>query len=75
MEVSGTVVRLPTDEAVLNHPEFKQRGFAVGSKVATVSLYSTPPRAMFFLHSVHVVEEGLALRVHYLSLVQRRPRA
>jgi NADPH2:quinone reductase len=38
MEVSGTVVRLPTDEAVLNHPEFKKRGFAVGAKVATVSL-------------------------------------
>jgi NADPH2:quinone reductase len=37
MGVSGTDVQLPTDEDVLNHPEFKERGFAVGSEVATVS--------------------------------------
>jgi hypothetical protein len=30
MEASGTVVRLPTDESVLNHPEFKKRGFSLG---------------------------------------------
>jgi hypothetical protein len=44
MEVSGTVMRLPTNESVLNHPELKKRGFAVGSKIVTVSicLPSTP---------------------------------
>jgi hypothetical protein len=39
--VSGTDVQLPTDEVVLNqllnHPEFKERGFAIGSEVVTVS--------------------------------------
>jgi NADPH2:quinone reductase len=37
-EIAGTIVRLPTDEAALNHPEYKKRNLAVGSKVAAVSM-------------------------------------
>jgi len=37
-EASGTIVSLPTDDAVLNDPEFKKRGFAVGGLVAAVKL-------------------------------------
>jgi NADPH2:quinone reductase len=37
-EIAGTIVRLPTDEAVLNHPEYKRRNFAVGSKVSAVRI-------------------------------------
>ncbi|KAJ7922781.1 hypothetical protein B0H13DRAFT_1981728 [Mycena leptocephala] len=33
-EMSGTILALPTDPAVLEDPEFKKRGFAVGAKVA-----------------------------------------
>ncbi|KAI0714836.1 NAD-P-binding protein [Earliella scabrosa] len=34
MEASGTIVALPTDEAVLASDEYKKRGFQIGSKVA-----------------------------------------
>ncbi|KZP28895.1 NAD-P-binding protein [Athelia psychrophila] len=33
-EASGIIVGLPTDQAVLDDPEFKKRAFATGSKVA-----------------------------------------
>lgn len=39
MEASGIVVKLPTDPAVLSHPEFKKRNLRVGSRVATVRLH------------------------------------
>ena len=29
-EAAGVIVALPTDPAVLNHPEFKARGYAIG---------------------------------------------
>jgi NADPH2:quinone reductase len=37
-EMSGTILALPTDPAVLEDPEFKKRGFAVGAKVAAVGV-------------------------------------
>jgi NADPH:quinone reductase-like Zn-dependent oxidoreductase len=37
-EVAGIVVALPTDLAVLNDETFKKNNFAVGRKVAAVSL-------------------------------------
>jgi NADPH2:quinone reductase len=41
-EIAGTIVRLPTDQAALNHPEYKKRGFAVGSRVAAVHVAFVP---------------------------------
>jgi NADPH:quinone reductase len=35
-EAAGEIVALPTDEKVLEHPEYKKRGFKVGDKVAVV---------------------------------------
>jgi NADPH2:quinone reductase len=35
-ESTGEIVSLPTDPKVLNHPEYKKRGFKIGSKVAVV---------------------------------------
>ncbi|KAJ7651564.1 NAD-P-binding protein [Mycena polygramma] len=32
-ELSGTILALPTDKAVLEDPEYKKRGFTVGAKV------------------------------------------
>ena len=37
VEGAGTIVALPTDEAVLNSDAFKKRGFEVGGTVAFVS--------------------------------------
>ncbi|KAH7916395.1 hypothetical protein BJ138DRAFT_1131914 [Hygrophoropsis aurantiaca] len=39
-ETAGTVVGLPTDEAVLNDPDYQKRGYKEGSRVA-VDLLST----------------------------------
>ncbi|KDQ63083.1 hypothetical protein JAAARDRAFT_29081 [Jaapia argillacea MUCL 33604] len=36
MEAAGTIVQLPTDEKVVNDPDFKKRGYEVGSKVAVM---------------------------------------
>lgn len=36
-EATGTIVALPTDENVLNDPEFKAKGYKVGGNVAVVS--------------------------------------
>lgn len=35
-EVSGILLELPTDEAILNSPEFKKRGFKKGGTVVLV---------------------------------------
>jgi NADPH2:quinone reductase len=43
-EAAGVSAALPTDEAVLAHPEYKKRGFAVGGKVAVVRPF--PPRRL-----------------------------
>jgi NADPH2:quinone reductase len=43
-EAAGVIAALPTDEAVLAHPEYKKRGFAVGGKVAVVRPLPLPRR-------------------------------
>jgi hypothetical protein len=35
-EVSGVLIELPTDGAILNSPEFKKRGFKQGGTVVLV---------------------------------------
>jgi NADPH:quinone reductase len=37
-EAAGTIVGLPTDQAVLDDPEYKKRAFEMGGKVATSRL-------------------------------------
>ena len=39
-EASGTILALPTDESILNNPDYKRRNFKVGGKVAAVREYS-----------------------------------
>jgi D-arabinose 1-dehydrogenase-like Zn-dependent alcohol dehydrogenase len=43
-EASGIVVALPTDESVLNDPDYKKRGYKEGSRVAVVwcAVYTLP---------------------------------
>jgi hypothetical protein len=50
-EIAGTIVRLPTDEAVLNHPEYKKRNYAVGSKVSAVRVLPVPILLEVSLHT------------------------
>ncbi|KAI0348244.1 NAD-P-binding protein [Trametopsis cervina] len=52
-EISGTIVALPTDESVLNHPIYKARGFKVGGRVAALKVgihaeYISPPWGLVF---------------------------
>ena len=35
-EAAGVIVALPTDPAVLNHPEYKARCYAIGAKAIAV---------------------------------------
>ena len=50
VECVGTIVALPTDASVLSDDEYRARGFAVGTRVVSVS---PPPPPM--PHSHHVV--------------------
>lgn len=40
-EAAGTIIALPTDPAVLNHPEYKGRGYSIGAKAIIVSTTTT----------------------------------
>lgn len=40
-ESSGTIVKLPSDEIVLNDEQYKKRGFLAGGKVAVVRTVRT----------------------------------
>jgi len=35
-EAAGVIISLPTDETVLNDPDYKKRGYKEGSRVAIV---------------------------------------
>jgi len=53
-EAAGTIVSLPTDQTVLNDPDYKKRAFEIGGKVATLhpgafAEYMTVPWADVFL--------------------------
>ena len=45
-ESAGVIVELPTDEAVLNDPDYKKRGYKQGSRVAVVRYTVLSPFTM-----------------------------
>lgn len=45
MEASGTIAALPTDEAVLNDPRYKERDFKIGTRVTLVRYILGFPKA------------------------------
>ncbi len=47
-EAAGTIVALPTDDAVLADEQYRARGFHVGDKVAIVSALNDDPAAALF---------------------------
>ncbi|KAF7303124.1 USP domain-containing protein [Mycena kentingensis (nom. inval.)] len=73
VEAAGTIVALPTDEAVLSDPEYKKRGYTIGAKVAVGGA------GTFGLHAdyvptpwkiVHVLPEGVSTKVAAAALLQ-----
>lgn len=42
-EAAGVIVALPTDPAILNHPEYKARRYALGAKAIAVRTMAMPP--------------------------------
>ncbi|KAJ7754975.1 hypothetical protein DFH07DRAFT_1061108 [Mycena maculata] len=72
-EMAGTILALPTDKAVLEDPEYKKRGFAVGAKVAVGgagingihSDYGSVP-----WKGVHMLPSGVSTRTAAAALSQ-----
>ncbi|KAJ7070687.1 NAD-P-binding protein [Mycena amicta] len=73
VEASGTIVALPTDENVLNDPDYKKRGYTVGARVAVGGA------GQFALHAdflpvpwkiVHVLPSGVSTRTAAAALLQ-----
>ncbi|KAJ7657985.1 NAD-P-binding protein [Mycena rosella] len=72
-ELSGTILALPTHEAVLEDPEFKKRGYAVGARVAvggatvvgTHSDYVSVPWKV-----VHILPSNVSTRIGAAALSQ-----
>ncbi|KAJ7724252.1 NAD-P-binding protein [Mycena metata] len=72
-ECSGTILALPTDESVLEDPEYKKRGYTVGARVsvggATVvgihSNYTSVPWKV-----VHILPSGVSTRTGVAALSQ-----
>ncbi|KAG6888329.1 hypothetical protein C0992_008829 [Termitomyces sp. T32_za158] len=63
-ETAGTIIALPTDEAVLNNETFKKNGFQVGGKVASVSLAANPSGACSHV----LVQDFLGTHATYISV-------
>ncbi|KAJ7102476.1 NAD-P-binding protein [Mycena belliarum] len=72
-EMSGTVVALPTDKSVLEDPDYKKRGYNVGTKVVVGG------GGAFGLHSdyasvpwkaVHTLPAGVSTKIGAATLLQ-----
>ncbi|KAJ7103185.1 hypothetical protein B0H15DRAFT_811292, partial [Mycena belliarum] len=73
VEMSGTIVALPTDKSVLEDPDYKKRGFNAGSKVVVGG------GAAFGVHSdyasvpwnaVHTLPAGVSTKIGAATLLQ-----
>lgn len=69
-EASGVVVGLPTDESVLNDPDYKKRGYKEGSRVAVDCLGSHAEYASAPWKTVYVVPESVSSLTAVSALVQ-----
>ncbi|KAJ7204359.1 NAD-P-binding protein [Mycena pura] len=73
VEISGTIVALPTDPAVLEDPEYKLRSFTVGARVGvcdgrTVGLHSDYASVSWSI--VHVLPPNVSTRIGAAALTQ-----
>lgn len=69
-EVSGTIVRLPTDPAVLNDPDYQKREYKHGSRVAVGSLSSHAEYISVAWKTAYPVPESITARTAAASLIQ-----
>ncbi|KAJ7492283.1 NAD-P-binding protein [Mycena latifolia] len=72
-ELSGTILVLPTDQAVLDDPEYKKRGFTVGTRVAVggatvVGIHSDYASVPWKV--VHVLPPNVSTRIGAAALSQ-----
>lgn len=69
-EASGVVVGLPTDETVLNDPDYKKRGYKKGSRVAVDCLGSHAEYVSAPWKTVYVIPESVSTLTAVSALVQ-----
>ncbi|KAJ7724227.1 NAD-P-binding protein [Mycena metata] len=69
-EASGTIVKLPTDSAVLEDPQYKKRGYVVGGKVALSGLGSHSDYVSVPWKNVHVLPENVSTQIGAAALTQ-----
>lgn len=64
-EAAGVIVGLPTDAAVLNHPEYQKRGYKEGAHVGVVrSIFQVPLHAS----DRNVVQDTSGAHAEYISI-------
>ncbi|KAG2070944.1 NAD(P)-binding protein [Suillus decipiens] len=69
-EASGVVVGLPTDETVLNDPDYKKRGYKKGSRVAVDCLGSHAEYVSAPWKTVYLIPESVSTLTAVSALVQ-----
>ncbi|KAG2155733.1 hypothetical protein DEU56DRAFT_768944 [Suillus clintonianus] len=69
-EASGVVVALPTDESVLNDPDYKKRGYKEGSRVAVDWLGSHAEYVSSPWKTVYVIPDSVSTLTAVSALVQ-----
>ncbi|KAF9486323.1 NAD(P)-binding protein [Pholiota conissans] len=69
-ETAGTIVALPTDEAILNNPTFKGQGYKVGGKVAADFLGTHATYISVPWKIVYPVPESIPTRLAAAALLQ-----
>nr|GAT61038.1 NAD(P)-binding protein [Mycena chlorophos] len=62
-EISGTIVALPTDPAVLEDPEYKLRNFALGARVSASERGAAADYAALAWKGVFVLPDGVSTRI------------
>ncbi|KAJ7625543.1 NAD-binding protein [Roridomyces roridus] len=73
VELSGTVLALPTEQAVLEDPEYKQREITVGAKVVVIgggALGVHSDYASVSWKSIHVLPKGVPTRLGCAAVLQ-----
>ncbi|KAF9005716.1 NAD(P)-binding protein [Hymenopellis radicata] len=69
-EVSGTIVALPTDEEVVNDPDYKARKYSVGSKVTGNVMGVHASYASIPWKKVSVIPDAIGTKVGVAACVQ-----
>jgi len=74
-EAAGTIVGLPSDQATLDNPEFKKRGFEKGAKVAVNSSGAFAEYMAVPWKEVFLIPGGISTVIASGSLLQGRTAA